>query len=208
MELVRVLVTAASQVSRLVVHAREQRIRDPGYRARHVVARELTAAMKTVHSGNPLVLVQEFIKSRHVHDRTIDIALMDADGCEVEYRYDLTGGIDFLLNPAKPTSRVTPTPRVVHTVVGLSPTPAPSPADVTKKTSVIVLLSLPACRARRALPEWPFARRRLRLTPYTHWYRSRPPGKSLKTVKAYADLEIGIHRRDAGRYGVDLGRRS
>ena len=32
---------------------------------------------------------------------------------------------------------------------------AHSPADATKKTSVILALSLPACRACRALPKWP-----------------------------------------------------
>jgi len=103
-ELVRFLVATAAKAERLVVHGRELRHRDPNYRPRHVVARELTDALRQVCPGsNLLSLVHEFQKSRDFHDRTIDIALIDQDGCEVEYRYDLTGGIDFLLDPAKAT---------------------------------------------------------------------------------------------------------
>ena len=103
-ELVSFLVASAAKVERLVVHGRELRNKDPNYRPRHVVARELTNALRTVFAGsNLLSLVHEFHKSRDFHDRTIDIALIDQNGCEVEYRYDLTGGIDFLLDSAKPT---------------------------------------------------------------------------------------------------------
>ena len=103
-DLVDFLVATAAKVERLVVHGRELRNRDPNYRPRHVVARELTDALRTVYPGsNLLSLVHDFQKSRDFHDRTIDIALIDQDGCEVEYRYDLTGGIDFLLDPTKAT---------------------------------------------------------------------------------------------------------
>jgi hypothetical protein len=101
--LVRALVAKANQVDRLAVYAREQRSKDPAYRPRHVVTREVTEGLRKAFQGNLFVLVAEFAKSRNFHDRTIDIALVDTDGCEVEYRYDLTGGIDFLLDPAKPT---------------------------------------------------------------------------------------------------------
>ena len=102
-DLVRHLVEIAAKVERLVIHGREQRLKDPAYRPRHVVARDLSEALRSVYSGNLLVLVREFQKSRDFHDRTIDVTLVDADGCQVEYRYDLTGGIDFLLDPARPT---------------------------------------------------------------------------------------------------------
>lgn len=102
-DLVRWFVSSAAQVDRLVIHAKEQHNRDAGYRPRHVVTRALTDALRMVYRGSLLVLVHEFSKSRSFHDRTIDIALVDADGCQIEYRYDLTGGVDFLLDPAKPT---------------------------------------------------------------------------------------------------------
>ncbi|NEV62345.1 DEAD/DEAH box helicase [Thiorhodococcus minor] len=103
-DLVGFFVATAASVSRLVVHGRELRTKDPNYRPRHVATRELTESLRKIYPGKSLLVhVQEFQKSRHFHDRTIDIALVGQDGCEVEYRYDLTGGIDFLLDPSKET---------------------------------------------------------------------------------------------------------
>jgi len=103
-DLVGFFIDTAACVERLVVHGRELRTKDPNYRPRHQAARELTDALRRIYSGrNLLVHVQEFQKSRHFHDRTIDVALVDPDGCEIAYRYDLTGGIDFLLNPNRET---------------------------------------------------------------------------------------------------------
>lgn len=103
-DLVGFFIGTAACVERLVVHGRELRTKDPNYRPRHLAARELTDALRRIYSGrNLLVHVQEFQKSRHFHDRTIDIALVDSDGCEIAYRYDLTGGIDFLLDANRET---------------------------------------------------------------------------------------------------------
>lgn len=102
--LVAFFVNTAADIGRLVVHGRELRRKDLNYRSPHDAARQMTTALKKVYPGNNLlVLVREFQKSRSFHDRTIDIALIDQDGCEIEYRYDLTGGIDFLLDSAKET---------------------------------------------------------------------------------------------------------
>ena len=98
------MVEKSGDLKRLVVHAKEQHHRDPAYRPRHQVARSLTDALKSVYKGtNLLVLVHEFIKSRAFHDRTIDIAMTAGDGCDVEYRYDLTGSIDCLFDKTKAT---------------------------------------------------------------------------------------------------------
>lgn len=103
-DLVGFFVGAAANVDRLVVHGRELRLKDPNYRPRHIATRELTESLRKVYPGKSLLVhIQEFQKSRHFHDRTIDIALVDQDGCEIEYRYDLTGGVDFLLDPSKET---------------------------------------------------------------------------------------------------------
>lgn len=103
-DLVRFFVATAASLERLVVHGRELRIKDPNYRPRHIATRELTESLRKIYPGKGLLVhVQEFQKSRHFHDRTIDITLVDQDGCEIEYRYDLTGGIDFLLDPGKET---------------------------------------------------------------------------------------------------------
>lgn len=102
-DLVGFFVSTAAKVERLVIHGREQHFKDLNYRPRHVVASELSGVLQKIYEGNLLVLVREFQKSRDFHDRTIDIALIDDDGCGIEYRYDLTGGIDFLLDPSKET---------------------------------------------------------------------------------------------------------
>lgn len=102
-DLVGFLEASTASVDRLVVYGKELSFRDLKYQPRHVVQRQVTDALRAVFPGNLLVLIQEFQKSRQFHDRTIDIALVDEDGCEIEYRYDLTGGIDFLLDQTKAT---------------------------------------------------------------------------------------------------------
>lgn len=103
MKILKFLTESASGIDRVLVHGKELSFRDPKHQPRHVVQRKLTEELRKIYAGNLLVLILEFQKSRKFHDRTIDIALIDADGCEVEYRYDLTGGIDFLLDPTKET---------------------------------------------------------------------------------------------------------
>lgn len=102
-ELVRFFVSEAEKIGRLVVHCRELSWRDKKYQPRQTIQSNLEKALRQIYKGQLQVLVREFQKSRGFHDRTIDIVLVDADGCGVEYRYDLTGGIDFLLNAAKAT---------------------------------------------------------------------------------------------------------
>lgn len=102
-ELVRWLVTSAKKIDELAVHAKELHKRDPGYRARHLVINSLRNSLKEIFSGNLQVLVHEFVKSSSFHDRTIDITLVDVNGIKNEYRYDLSGGIDYLLDQDKST---------------------------------------------------------------------------------------------------------
>jgi hypothetical protein len=63
---------------------------------------DLLKALKPVHE-NVEVLVSEFVKSRHFHDRTLDFTVIGVDGCSVTHRYDLTGGIDILMDKSKDT---------------------------------------------------------------------------------------------------------
>jgi hypothetical protein len=102
-ELIHFLISESERIDRLVVHCRELSWRDKKYQLRQTVKSNLEKELKQVYTGKLEILVQEFQKSRGFHDRTISITLVDTDGCEVEYRYDLTGGIDFLLDTAKAT---------------------------------------------------------------------------------------------------------
>lgn len=102
-ELIRFFVSESGKIGRLVVHCRELSWRDKKYQSRQTVQSNLEKELKPVYGGKLEILVREFRKSRGFHDRTISITLVNVDGCTVEYRYDLTGGIDFLLDTAKAT---------------------------------------------------------------------------------------------------------
>ena len=57
----------------------------------------LEAALKTLIS--PVTIeIHSFKDKKNFHDRSVDIRMIDADGSSVLHKYDLSGGIDKLMD--------------------------------------------------------------------------------------------------------------
>lgn len=89
----------AQTVKYVTIHCREQNFKDPRYMAPYKVQELLTSSIKNALPHlKPKVHVHNFRDSRVFHDRTIDFQVIDKEGCSVTHRYDLSGGIDLLMN--------------------------------------------------------------------------------------------------------------
>ncbi len=54
-------------------------------------------------TATPTARILEYRKSYHFHDRSIDLRIIDGDGCSILLHYDLTGGIDHLMDRGRET---------------------------------------------------------------------------------------------------------
>ena len=48
--------------------------------------------------------VASFHKHRHFHDRSIEISIISSDGSAHSYNYDLSGGVDHLMDKSRATT--------------------------------------------------------------------------------------------------------
>jgi len=89
-------------IDQLKVHCREQNRNDKRYRRPEKVQNDLAQALQAVHE-NPTVRVLKYDLNRGFHDRTLVFTVVDASGCTVKRHYDLTGGIDYLMDQTQET---------------------------------------------------------------------------------------------------------
>lgn len=86
-------------LKKITVHCREQNFKDPRYMAPYKVKELIAGSIKnSFPTVDAVIHVHNFKTSRVFHDRTIDFKVIDSDGCAVTQRYDLSGGIDFLMD--------------------------------------------------------------------------------------------------------------
>ncbi len=101
-ELMEIITRLSGEVRRIEIHCREQSKKDERYRPIQQVKSEVEKAVQSV-CDRPIVYVHRFQESRGFHDRTIDFHVVDDSGCTAIHRYDLTGGVDYLLDVSKGT---------------------------------------------------------------------------------------------------------
>ena len=101
-DFIKQLKKLVGSIEKLTVHCREMHHKNENWQPPQTVRRELYKVLKPMHD-NVEVLVSEFNKSRHFHDRTLDFTIIGVDGCSITHRYDLTGGIDILMDGSKDT---------------------------------------------------------------------------------------------------------
>ena len=65
------------------------------YKVKELLTGALVEAFPALEA---VIHVHNFKTSRVFHDRTLDFHVVDSDGCAVTHRYDLSGGIDFLMD--------------------------------------------------------------------------------------------------------------
>jgi len=103
-ELLKILDGLSDNIKNVTVHCREQNFKDPRYLASYKVKELINGAiLEAFPTLKSLVHVHNSRTSRAFHDRTIDFHIVDAEGCAITHRYDLSGGIDFLMDKKSAT---------------------------------------------------------------------------------------------------------
>lgn len=98
-ELLKIIFKISGNVKQLTIHCREQNFKDPRYMASYKIKETLGMLIaNSFKSIKSLIHVHNFKTSRVFHDRTLDFHVIDSEGCSVVHRYDLSGGIDFLMD--------------------------------------------------------------------------------------------------------------
>ena len=99
LNLLKIIAAKAGNIKNVTIHCREQNLKDLRYIAPYKVKELLTGSfVEAFPDIKPVIHVHNFKTSRVFHDRTLDFHVIDADGCAVTHRYDLSGGIDFLMD--------------------------------------------------------------------------------------------------------------
>ena len=95
--LVKQIKSMAKDINYLTVQSRERHRNDKNWRPTHQISRDLIKELKPIHE-KLTIRVKEFNRSHYFHDRTLDFEVINTDGTTVVHQYDLTGGIDILMN--------------------------------------------------------------------------------------------------------------
>ncbi len=105
-DLLRIISQRAAAVKKLTVHCRELKKTDDRYQPAYKVQQELSGLLKSAFpSSEPIMVhVHAFARSRSFHDRSIDLKIIDQRGLETIHRYDLSGGIDRLMDERAETT--------------------------------------------------------------------------------------------------------
>lgn len=97
--LLKIISELAGNLKNVTIHCREQNFKDQRYLAPYKVKELLNGVLiEAFPAMKPVVHVHNFKTNRVFHDRTLDFHVIDAEGCAVTHRYDLSGGIDFLMD--------------------------------------------------------------------------------------------------------------
>jgi DEAD/DEAH box helicase/Helicase conserved C-terminal domain/MrfA Zn-binding domain len=99
LNLLKLIDGMAGNIKNVTIHCREQNYKDPRYMAPHKVKEQLTGMLSSAFPQvKPVIYVHSYKTNRVFHDRTLDFHVIDKEGCTVTHRYDLSGGIDFLMD--------------------------------------------------------------------------------------------------------------
>ena len=95
----RTISELVGEMKTAIIHCREQNFKDPRYMAPYKVKELLNETIvREFPSLKSVIHVKNFKTSRVFHDRSLDFHVIESDGCSVTHRYDLSGGIDFLMD--------------------------------------------------------------------------------------------------------------
>lgn len=102
-DLIQTLKRSATALSSVDVHCRELHAEDNRYEP---VPQMTERIQKDLASPDTKVTayVASFHKHRHFHDRSLEISVISADGSAHSYNYDLSGGVDHLMDKSRATT--------------------------------------------------------------------------------------------------------
>jgi superfamily II DNA or RNA helicase len=94
----------AEKVEKITVFCREQNQNDKRFKPCYVVQKETSALLnEEFPSVKAFVNVYPFSARKSFHDRSLEITSVNADGCSEKIYYDLSGGIDYLMEKKRET---------------------------------------------------------------------------------------------------------
>lgn len=77
---------------------------NPSYRSTQEIYKSLNKLVQNHFPSSEIkITILDFVKGRSFHDRSIIMSVISSSGEEFKHRYDLSGGIDYLLDPKKET---------------------------------------------------------------------------------------------------------
>lgn len=93
-------------IKKLSIHCLEQNFRDSGYQSGSQVKQELEEKLKAYHA-HPSIKIVPWRNKARFHDRSVEFKITDETGSSSKWRYDLTGGLDHLLEERYETTLFT-----------------------------------------------------------------------------------------------------
>lgn len=96
-QFVGILVSLADKIEKIVIHCRELHYKDANYESSYLINDGLEATLKPL-IDKVSIEIHSFRDKKSFHDRSVDIRMLDADGSSVLHKYDLSGGIDKLMD--------------------------------------------------------------------------------------------------------------
>jgi hypothetical protein len=98
------MVSMADKLGKITIYCKEQHLKDDRYQPSYVMQKEVKDILNSRFSDiKVFVNVYPFSAGKGFHDRSLEFSIVDASGCSESHYYDLTGGIDYLMDKRKST---------------------------------------------------------------------------------------------------------
>ena len=92
------------ETQKITIFCKEQNSKDFRYQPSYVVQREMSEKLSSLFPGvNMFINVYPFLAAKGFHDRSLEFVVIDDSGCSETHHYDLSGGIDYLMDSKRAT---------------------------------------------------------------------------------------------------------
>jgi hypothetical protein len=95
--------THVNTIQTIFIKCKEQNFRAHNYKAPNLMRNALLSRISSAIEMNPTVQVIPFTQGRAFHDRSVIITMVDEQGVSAKHIFDLSGGIDWLMDEQKNT---------------------------------------------------------------------------------------------------------
>lgn len=99
---VKVLLDMSTDVEKIIIHCRELHFKDFNHESNYLIKDSVRAVLLPL-IPSVIVDIHSFRDKNTFHDRSVDIKIVDNEGSSVIHKYDLSGGIDKLMDETAAT---------------------------------------------------------------------------------------------------------
>jgi hypothetical protein len=98
------IITIANKIEKITVFCKEQHYKSDRYQPFNIMKKAVEDILNSKFSDiKAYVNVYPFSAGKGFHDRSLEFAIVDGSGCSESHHYDLTGGIDYLMDKRRST---------------------------------------------------------------------------------------------------------